>query len=107
MCIGCDIGQLDSYLDDYLYPYQRVQQDMKRVERNLLDMLKLDLDLEHRAALKRQHKRLVRIRRQWGRAHCSLAADVSDYEKKREAERTRIEGLDLGPAIEGPAGLIK
>ena len=103
MCIGCDIGQLDSYLDDYLCPYQRVQQDMKRVERNLLDILKLDLDLEHRAALNRHHKRLVRIRRQWGKAHECLAADVTDCEKRREAERIRTESLGTGPVIQAPS----
>ena len=103
MCIGCTISGLGTYkyLDNYFYPHERVLRGMKQVERNLVEISQPSVNLDYEAVLKKHHKRLVRIRRQWGRAHHEFAKDVTEVYEQLERERERITALPLEPAIQG------
>lgn len=102
MCVGCDIGQLYPYLDKYFIPHEKAGRQMKQVEKGLLELSKLsDIHYGHRPILDKHHKRLLRIRREWGKAHHTLAKDIADYDIAQEKEKARIAALPYGEAVQG------
>tara|TARA_R110000851_G_scaffold75539_1_gene166537 strand:+ start:355 stop:573 length:219 start_codon:yes stop_codon:yes gene_type:complete len=65
MCRGCELGNVEEYLI-YHQAYKDAIQAMKEAEQKLHRM-KQTCKPEHRKAVDTHHKRLVRLRKEYGR----------------------------------------
>lgn len=66
MCRGCDIDNLEEYLD-WHHSYILALQHVKVSEQKLLELSNNVNDRTHSDMFREHHKRMVRIRREFGR----------------------------------------